>query len=386
MYKPFVFKNDFLPHQLGKVFWDYYVKYCGNQVNEFQNEKYGKKYEALSEADFMAIHGRPPWELVNEILETFDTLKYRTTSPEGLDYFGNFQLKLKHTEKAGLEIDFSHLSSGERVLMALVASVYKSSADKNFPDLLLLDEVDASLHPSMMKNMLDVIERIFLRQDVKVILITHSPTTLAMAPENAIYVMNRAGANRIEKKSKQEALSILTQGFATIEQGLRLFDQLANSALTVITEGYNTSLIAKALELNGIKDVEVLSGVEGISGKNQLKTIFKFIARTQHKNKVLFVWDCDVTHELDAQNNTFPFTLPKRTDNAVAKSGIENAFPEMLFTGLTKTIAMSNGQVIVEFDENRKKDFAAKVISRNDTKDFSHFGSLITEIERIRKL
>ncbi|HHT9138628.1 MAG TPA: AAA family ATPase, partial [Candidatus Wunengus sp. YC60] len=349
-------------------------------------EKYDKNYEALSEAEFISIHGKPPWELVNEILKTFDTLKYRVTSPEGSDYFGNFQLKLRHTEKTNLEIEFSHLSSGERVLMALVASVYKSSADKHFPDLLLLDEVDASLHPSMMKNMLDVIERIFLQQGVKVILITHSPTTLALAPENSIYVMNMSGINRIEKKSKQEALSILTQGFATIEQGLRLFDQVANSPLTVITEGYNSALIAKALELHGIADVDVLSGVEGVSGKNQLRTVFQFIAKTRHRNKVLFVWDCDVSVGLEAQNNTFPFVLPRRNDNSIAKKGIENAFPVELFSGYTKTITLSNGTTITEFDEGRKRDFELHVLSRNDLSNFAHFASLITEIKRIRGL
>ena len=44
----------------------------------------------------------------------------------------------KGNQKTNLEIEFSNLSSGERVLMALVASVYKSSGDKHFPDLLLL--------------------------------------------------------------------------------------------------------------------------------------------------------------------------------------------------------------------------------------------------------
>jgi predicted ATPase len=386
LYKPIALKKDFLPHQLGRVFWDYYVKYRNNQVNEFQNVKYGKSYEALSEGDFILANGRPPWELVNEILKTFDTLKYQVVSPEGSDYFGNFQLKLRHTEKPNLELEFSHLSSGERVLMALVASVYKSSADKHFPDLLLLDEVDASLHPSMMKNMLDVIERIFLQQGVKVILVTHSPTTLALAPEDSIYVMNRAGLNRIEKKTKQEALSVLTQGFATIEEGLRLLDQIARLPLTIITEGFNSALIKKSLELYGVTDVEVLSGVEGVSGKNQLKTIFQFLAKTQHKSKVLFVWDCDVAPGLTSENNTFPFALPQNPNNNIAKSGIENAFSESLFSGFTKTITLSNGRSITEFEEGRKRDFESYILSRNNKDDFAHFSSLINEIERIRKL
>ena len=81
--------------------------------------------------------------------------------------------------------------------MALVSCVYKASFDKHFPQVLLLDEVDASLHPSMMQNMLNVIEKVFLENGVKVILVTHSPTTIALAPEESVYVMNRSCKNRI---------------------------------------------------------------------------------------------------------------------------------------------------------------------------------------------
>ena len=383
LYKPVIFKNDFLPLHLGKVFWDYYVKYLGNQVNEFQSQKHGKYYEWVSEEEFLAVHGEKPWDLVNKILEGFDTLKYRVTSPEGSDYFGNFHLKLKHTEKPDLEIEFSSLSSGERVLMALVASVYKSAADSHFPDVLLLDEVDASLHPSMMKNMLDVIERIFLDQGVKVVLVTHSPTTIALAPESAIFVMNRVGHNRIEKKSKQEALAILTEGFATLEEGLKLFDQVAKANLTVITEGYNTAFIEKALAIYGVTDVEVLSGVEGSSGKSQLRTIFQFFAKAKHDKKVVFVWDCDAAMGLEPENNTFPLTIPRNAANTLATNGIENAFQPELFDGFTKTITLSNGTTIREFDGSRKRDFQDFVIGRSEPGDFAHFSSVVERIKRI---
>lgn len=385
-FKPFVFKNDFLPNQLGKIFWDYYVKYRANQVNEFENEKHGKNYEFLNEEEFFSVHGEKPWDLINNILEEFDTLQYKINSPEGADYFGSFQLKLTHTAKDNLEIDFNSLSSGEKILMALVASIYKSSSDKHFPDILLLDEVDASLHPSMMKNMLGVIENIFLKQGVKVILVTHSPTTIALAPEESIFVMNRSGQNRIEKKSKSEALSILTQGFATIDQGLKLFDQVAKSNMTIITEGKNTLLIKRALVLSGVDDVEVLAGIEGVSGKNQLKTLFDFLSRTDHSNKVIFVWDCDVNFSLQESNNTYPYILPKNVENNIAKKGIENVFPSSLFNNFEKTISLSNGTVITEFDETRKRDFESFILERNSAVDFQNFSSLITEIERIKQI
>lgn len=385
-FKPFVFKNDFLPNQLGKIFWDYYVKYRGNQVNQYENEKNGKDYEVLSEQEFLTVHGEKPWVLINQILEEFDTLQYKINSPEGADYFGSFQLKLKHTSKDDLEIEFNSLSSGEKILMALVASIYKSSSDKHFPDILLLDEVDASLHPSMMKNMLNVIQNIFLKQGVKVILVTHSPTTIALAPEESVFIMNRSGLDRIEKKSKSDALAILTQGFATLEQGLRLFDQVAASNLTIITEGKNTNLIEKALNLNGINDVDVLTGVEGVSGKNQLKTLFDFLSRTDHSNKVIFVWDCDVNIQSQETNNTYPYVLPNNPENSIAKKGIENIFPSSLFDGFVKTITLSDGKVITEFDESRKRDFESFVIGRNNINDFDNFSSLLTEIERVRSV
>lgn len=386
LYKPYQFTNDFLPHQLGKIFWDYYAKYRHNQVNAFENEKNNKGYPALTEAEFIAAHGRKPWELVNEILATFDSLKYRVNSPEGADMFSSFQLKLQHIEKPGLEVDFGHLSSGERVLMALVASVYKSSADRLFPDVLLLDEVDASLHPSMIQNMLNVIENIFLEHGVKVILVSHSPTTIALAPDESIFVMQRSGVSRIEKRSKEEALSILTEGFATIEQGLRLFDQVARSSVTIITEGHNEALLRKALELLQVEGVEVLHGVQNITGKSQLHTVFQFFCKVQHQNKVIVVWDCDAPNGLAEEGRTYPYVIPTNPGNTLTKKGIENAFPESLFQDFIKTITLSNGTVVRGFDESRKSDFARHAVANAAPADFVHFEGLVREIERVKSL
>jgi hypothetical protein len=238
----------------------------------------------------------------------------------------------------------------------------------------------------MMKNMLDVIQEIFVREGVNVILISHSPTTIALAPEESIFIMNRSGPQRVAKKPKREALEILTEGYVTLEEGLKIFDEIARSGLTILTEGHNACLIKKALELSGVSDVEVLTGVEGVSGKNQLKTIFQFIAKTSHRNKVLFVWDCDVTNGLQSENRTYPFFIPFNAQNQLVKKGIEHAFPEQLFEDFTTTITRSDKTVISAFDESRKRDFANFIISRNNQNDFQHFSSLIEEIRRVREV
>lgn len=384
LFKPFTAKQDFLPMALGKIIWDYYLKYRNNQLNKFLNATEGKSIPVLSEAEFIETHGEKPWEMINSILKTFNSLEYRVNSPEGTEIFGDFILKLIHTTKTGLEIDFSSLSSGERVLMALVASIYKSSSDNYFPDVLLLDELDASLHPSMMKNMLAVIHNVFLRRGVKVILVTHSPTTIALCPEESVYVMNRSGLSRIEKKSRGEALSILTEGFATLEKSLLLFDEVTKSHVSIITEGKNTVYLKRVLANAGLEnEVSIVEGVESISGKSQLKTLFDFFSRVQHSNKVLFVWDCDASFQLLEANQTYPFFFPMNDENKYSKKGVENLFPETLFAGFLKTISPSQGNPIIEFDEARKRDFESHVLANANDSDFEKFCPFI---EKVRSL
>lgn len=384
-YKPFNYKNDFLPLQLGKIFWDYYIRYSTNKFYKYRNDTEGTSLRVLSEDQFERLYGRKPWVVVNEILNSFESLKYRVNSPDGLDIFGNYQLKLEHVDKPGLVVEFSNLSSGERVLMALVASIYKSSSDQYFPDLLLLDEVDASLHPSMMRNMLDVIRNVFLKNNVKVVLVSHSPTTLALAPDSSIFIVNRSGPRRIEKKSKEDALRILSEGFATIDQGLRLFDEVARSPITLVTEGHNAKVLKRALELWGVDGVEIVHGVEHISGKSQLRTLFDFLAKTDHRNKVVFVWDCDAVFNLQEANRTYPYTIARNDGNSLVRKGIENAFPERLFDGFIKTITRASGDVLREFDESQKAAFAEKVCIDARREDFGHFEGLVREIERIKQ-
>ncbi len=382
-YKPYAYKNNFLPNQLGKVVWDYYVKYNKNQFHIFQNKEQGGDFTTLSESEFIDMHGEKPWDVINDILSRFDTLTYRINSPEGHDYFGNFHLTLKHINKPGVEIPFSSLSSGEKILMALVASIYKSSSDGYFPDILLLDEVDASLHPSMIKNMLNVINNIFLKNNIKVILVTHSPTTIALSPSNSIFVMNKDGTNRIEKKSKQDALSILTEGYATIDEGLKLFDQASKNNISIITEGNNAQLIKKAIELFQYKNIEVVQDLENITGKNQMKTLFDFFSKTKHDTKVVFAWDCDVSLNLQEANGTYPYILDRNEGNNIASKGIENMFSEELFSGFTNTITRSKGHTKTDFDSSRKKDFTDFILSRNDLDDFIKFKPLFTYINSL---
>lgn len=387
-FEPYTLKKDFLPTQLGKIFTDYFSKYEENQYNQFRNKNYEENHTVLSDEEFEKEYGPKPWDVINEILQTFSSLPYSINSPEQSNRDDRFHAKLIHNEKSGVSPDFSSLSSGERILLALVASVFKSSSDSHFPDVLLLDEIDASLHPSMIQNLLKVVHDVFLANDVKIILVTHSPTTIALAPEEAIFVMNRGGNKRIEKKSKAHALEILTEGFATLEKGLQLFDEISKTDVSILTEGRNVKYIEKALDLYGITDIDVITGAEGKSGKNQLKTLYDFFVLVPHTKTVLIVWDSDVAsyRSLSTKNNTVPFVFDVNPNNRISKKGIENLFSEELFEGFKKVITPSTGDTLIEFDSNRKADFEVMILQRNCAEDFSLLKPLVDKIEEIREV
>ncbi len=170
----------------------------------------------MDEAEFQKTYGRPPWDFVNSILE-INKLDFSIDAPNLIDEAA-YQPRLTKRSR-GVEMKFADLSSGERVLMSFALCLYNSlekRQTRTFPKLLLLDEVDAPLHPSMVRFLLKTIEETLVRENnVAVILTTHKPTTVGLASDEAVYLMSPDGP-AIEKTTKGKALSILTEGVPTM--------------------------------------------------------------------------------------------------------------------------------------------------------------------------
>jgi ABC-type molybdenum transport system ATPase subunit/photorepair protein PhrA len=170
----------------------------------------------LSEQDFWSEYGTPPWDFVNRILET-SNLDFRVDCPPMYETV-SYEPKLRKQSK-DVEMRFQDLSSGEKVLMSFALCIYNSQESrqpKSFPKLLLLDEIDAPLHPSMAAALISTIQNVLVREmNVAVILTTHSPSTVALAPDESIYAMDPTGP-RVTKVSKGKALTLLTAGVPTL--------------------------------------------------------------------------------------------------------------------------------------------------------------------------
>ena len=85
---------------------------------------------------------------------------------------------------------------------------------------------------------------------MKVILATHSPTTVALSPEESIFVIrNEEGKKVIQKQSQQEALDLLTEGFVTMNEDkvdLGIQYNISKTDLPVLfTEGITDKIIVE---------------------------------------------------------------------------------------------------------------------------------------------
>ncbi len=204
-------ENDVFYLNFAMWFKRYFNKFEVNKINRYYATQEDEKYRAyLTDEQFFNDNGEFPWDFANRILDKAK-LDYKFNSPLGTNPETSFELKLINTFNDA-EINIADLSSGEKVLISLAFAMCNKDFDINFPRVLLMDEPDASLHPSMAKQFLDVIKEVFVEEKkVKVIITTHSPSTVALADEESLFVMNKSGV-RIEKTTKDKALKILTAG------------------------------------------------------------------------------------------------------------------------------------------------------------------------------
>ena len=159
--------------------------------------------------------GTAPWETINELLNSAE-FPYEVTRPKG--YMGDFNFQLTSRKDPSLLINFSDLSSGEKILISLGIWMFNTGQTKRLPKLLLLDEPDAHLHPSVVKDFINVIEKTLVKKHgVKVIITTHSPTTVSFAPEYSLYEMSKDIPQISPLESKEYGIDLLTEGLVVVK-------------------------------------------------------------------------------------------------------------------------------------------------------------------------
>jgi energy-coupling factor transporter ATP-binding protein EcfA2 len=162
--------------------------------------------------------GPAPWDVVNESLLAAG-FPYQVIPPTETRITDHYSLRLKDRNLSDRIIPAIDLSSGEKVLLQLVLWLFTAGKENVFPKLLILDEPDAHLHPSMTQQFLDVISDVLVNKyRVRVIISTHSPSTVALAPEGAVFQLERDSSSVVPVTSRADIISVLTAGLVTVSK------------------------------------------------------------------------------------------------------------------------------------------------------------------------
>ncbi len=190
----------------GKV--DRFNRYCAEQE--------GDDVAFLAEEDFIRKFGDKPWVLLNEVVNaTFDGKFYFNEPDEKSESYSYNAILIQSDTEKSIAVDA--LSSGERTLLWLALTLFNSQYYDDTmvktPRLLLLDEPDAFLHPQMVVKMYQALHAFSENFKVRILITTHSPTTVALAPENSTYLVSN---NSIISVSKDKGVAELLDGVTQI--------------------------------------------------------------------------------------------------------------------------------------------------------------------------
>ena len=371
-----------LLENLSKIFMEYHGKII---IGKLPRDQGGGGF---SEDELNKLQQESPWEFLNSAFNKFG-ISHRINKPTHniVDYINNTipPFKAELSLEDGTKINFDDLSSGEKILCALAITQYEGN---NFPKVLLFDEIDASLHPSMIKNFLEVVNEVYLAKGCKVIMATHSPTTAAIVPEASLFEIKKdKNADKIAKISQSDAVNLLSEGIMTLEKGLRIFDEIFKQKLTIISEGKNRQHIKKACEILEPTLIKSINFYEhdADSGVADLKGLFEFIKNTKFDKKVIFIWDCDAKDKVGKLENTthvYAFCLEKNEANTIARKGIENLFHEDFFPD---ELCKQDDKGNKFFWDGNKNKLLEHLLRNDELKTFVNFKPLLEEINTLVK-
>jgi len=313
---------------LSSVFFEYYKNIKRNIINETEQKPF------LSTNDFITKYGPPPWDLVRNIFVglgvNFDVNDPVESEVDVLD--GSFQISFKHTKKNNKIIPFDDLSSGEKILITLINAIYTANNKNGLPGLILLDEIDGPLNPSIIEKFISYLQDNFVKKGIKLIIATHSPTTIAFAPEDSVYQIDTNLDEPISRVSNKEGIMILSEGYTTLGDLLE-FQKISTSKI-IISEGKNYKFLEKAKAVfSRDNDLSILH-IRNL-GSGQLRILFEFMRIFNQEKQFIFVWDGDYRVDekgvpknlndlIAATNRNNQVFIFEPNPDGVVKTGIEN--------------------------------------------------------------
>ena len=383
-------EGDMLSNSISEAFATYKIDQSTWAYTRFDNET-----ERVNRVELMneyQTENPPPWESLRRILSEMRdaagddglfNFDFSDPSGDGLSVTNleRYSFTAVMTNRTtGDQYGLDSLSSGEKILMALCLVSFNQHLGRRRPKLLLLDEIDTVLHPSMVTAMVALLKDRFVSQGTKVLMTSHSPVTVAALDESEIFRVARTDRRvKVSQITKSEAIIELSEGLATVDVGLRIAAS-KGAKVTILTEGHNAKHLKKWVQLNFPTDVHVFEGLAEHRSKEQLLFYGRLLGRMNTNTHFVIVWDCDAEKEANTLRGELPdaanvkaYAFKKRLDNTIANSGIENIYDEEILEPYSNTVMNHEGALVARsFQNNRKTEFANQVLQHGTAEYFTH--------------
>ena len=175
-------QDDLFANSIDRLFYEFAAKRHDEQA------KLGRENGGFNNKEYLKD---APWTILNDLFKKLN-FSYRFIN----DYeFVTPNLKEKPMiypilEDGTLDLtsprELSDLSDGEKSIISLTFALLNENK-RQMEKILLLDEFDNTLNPSLIKALFTVLEDYFISRSVVVIMTTHSPVTISLAPDYATY-------------------------------------------------------------------------------------------------------------------------------------------------------------------------------------------------------
>ena len=298
------------------------------------------------------------------------------------------------------------LSEGQSQLFHLFTTIirYGERGDINMSirlsditGVVLIDEIDAHLHPSLQYEVVPQLIQLFPK--VQFIVSSHSPLFLlgmekTFGPDGFTILELPTGSSisseRFTEFGKAFEYYQNTESFEKqIEQRFA-----KGSKPLVLTEGpLDVHYIQTALTLLGKEelldslDIEFV-GIEeenqtrygGDTGLNNFRNVYEANSSLFH-HPILLLYDCDTRKPDDEVGRLWVRSIPRNDENPKVKNGIENLFPANLFEDrfYHKSSTKGDGGYVIEL---KKKEFCNRICEgRKNTDDFEKFDGVVKVLE-----
>lgn len=191
-----------------------------------------------------------------------------------------------------------HMSAGERMVLRISKDI---STLKNA--LILIDEIETGLHPFTQQQLMLELQRIALRNELQIIVTSHSPVILDSVPLEARIFLERTEDNVVEKPAYKDIIQKALYGQSLEKLSLLCEDEMGEYFVLGILDYLNP-------RLNLVPD-DIVVGRD--TGKDEFPAHITALGKFGKLSEFVFILDGDAYLSADAKMKEaagkFNFTL-----------------------------------------------------------------------------